>query len=297
MSLSLQLNEKKTVPAVYTGICLLCLSLFSGCAMVISSATSDMMENLSNTILNNDDLDLVEKGAPAYLLMIDSLTRQDPQNKETLTTAALLYAAYADVFVEAPERSRKMADKALKYAIQAICTDQNDACNIRDLPFEQFKTIITHIPKKDLPSLFALGNAWAGWIMANKYDFNAIADLARIELIMNQVTFLDETYKDGAAYLYLGTLSSLLPPALGGKPDLADRYFKKAIDISKGKNLMVKVMYAKLYARMTFNRPLHDQLLDEVLSENPNQEGYTLVNTYAQQQAAELKKSADDYFE
>lgn len=297
MSLDPQLNEKKTVSAITLGICILCLGLFSGCAMVISSATSDMMENLSSTILNNDDLELVEKGAPAYLLMIDSLTRQDPENKETLTTAALLYAAYADIFVEASKRSQKMADKALNYAIQAICTVQKDACNIRDLPFEQFETIITRIPEKELPTLFALGNAWAGWIMANKKDFNAIADLARIELIMKQVASLDKTYKDGAAYLYLGTLSSLLPPALGGKPDLADRYFKKAIDISNGKNLMVKVMYAKQYARMTFNRQLHDRLLEEVLSADPYQEGYTLVNTYAQHQALKLKKSAEDYFE
>lgn len=297
MTLNQPLPGKKNTSAICTGICLLCFCLFSGCAMVISSATSDMMENLSNTILNNDDLDLVEKGAPAYLLMIDSLTRQDPENKEILTTAALLYAAYADVFVEASEGSQKMADKALSYAIQAICTVQKDACSIRDLPFDQFETIITHTPEKELPTLFALGNAWAGWIMAHKNDFNAIADLARIELIMKQVVVLDETYKDGAAYLYLGTLSSLLPPALGGKPDQADQYFKKAIAISKGKNLMVKVMYAKLYARMTFNRPLHDRLLDEVLKADPYQEGYTLVNTYARQQALKLNKSAEDYFE
>ncbi len=41
--------------------------------MIMSNATSDIMSHLSKSILNNDDLSLVEQGAPAYLLMIDSL--------------------------------------------------------------------------------------------------------------------------------------------------------------------------------------------------------------------------------
>ena len=55
------------------------------------------------------------------------------------------------------------------------------------------------ITKDDLPYLFTLGNAWASWIMAHKDDFNALADIARIEAIMNRIIALDETYKDGAA--------------------------------------------------------------------------------------------------
>ena len=150
--------------------------------------------------------------------------------------------------------------------------------------------------KKHVPALFALGNAWAGWIMANKNDFNAIADMSHIEMIMQKVIELDETYKDGAAYLYMGTLATLLPPALGGKPEVGKQYFDKAVNLSKGKNLMVKVLYAKLYAKMIFDRKLHDQLLKEVVTADPYVPGYTLVNTWAQIQARELIDGADDYF-
>ena len=150
--------------------------------------------------------------------------------------------------------------------------------------------------KKDVPALFELGNAWAAWIMTNKNDFNAIADLAHIELIMTRITELDETYKDGTAYLYLGTFASLLPPALGGKPEQGKQYFEKALTLSQGKNLMVKVLFAKRYARMIFDRALHDQLLNEVMAADPYVPGYTLVNTWAQKQGKELLQSADDYF-
>ncbi|MCD4722247.1 MAG: TRAP transporter TatT component family protein [Desulfobacula sp.] len=262
----------------------------------MSSATSDMMEHLSSTILNNDDLTLVKTGAPAYLLMIDSLISKDPENDTLLSTASMLYTAYADLFVKDVDRSRKMAAKALNYANRAICLEKNNACMLKSKTFEEFEKIISNMKKKHVPALFALGNAWAGWIMANKNDFNAIADMSHIELIMQRVIELDETYRDGAAYLYLGTLATLLPPALGGKPELGKQYFEKAVKLSRGKNLMVKVLYAKLYAKMIFDRKLHDQLLKDVIAADPYVSGYTLINIQAQIQARELIDGADDYF-
>jgi hypothetical protein len=59
---------------------------------------------------------------------------------------------------------------------------------------------------------------------------------------------------------------------------------------------MVKVIFAKLYAKMIFDRKLHDQLLEEVIATDPKIKGYTLVNTWAKIQAQELIDSADDYF-
>jgi tetratricopeptide (TPR) repeat protein len=255
-----------------------------------------MMKHLSSTIVNSDDLTLVKTGAPAYLLMIDSLISKDPENKDLLSTASMLYTAYADLFVKNIDRSRKMADKALNYANRAICLERNNACRLKSKTFEEFGKIILTMKKKQVPTLFALGNAWASWIMANKNDFNAIADISHIELIMQRVIELDETYKDGAAYLYLGTLATLLPPALGGKPETGKHYFEKAVRLSKGKNLMVKVLYAKLYAKMIFDRKLHDQLLKDVIAADPYVSGYTLVNIRAQIQAGELIESADEYF-
>jgi len=239
---------------------------------------------------------MVKDGAPAYLLMIDSLIHKDPKNKNLLRTAAMLYTAYTDLFIKDITRSKKMAGKALNYAKRAVCLENNDACAIKSKTFKEFENIISNMKTENVPALFTLGNAWAGWIMVNKNDFNAIADMPRIELIMQKVIELDKTYEDGAAYLYLGTLASLLPPALGGRPEQAKLLFNKAIKISQGKNLMVKVIYAKMYARMIFDRTLHDKLLNEVLSADPYVPGYTLVNTWAQIQAQELMESADDYF-
>lgn len=274
--------------------CILPLGLLfsaQGCAL-----KSNMMTSLSRSILNNNDLAMVESGAPAYLIMVDSLIDQDPDSADMLSSGARLYTAYSEVFVTDKDRKKKLADKAMDYALKSICSARSDACELKDKPFAAFSAVVDDMDEDDLPYLFTLGNAWASWITAHKDDFNALADISRIEAIMHRVIELDDTYRDGGAYLYLGTLSTLLPPALGGKPEQGKRYFEKAISICQGKNLMAKVVYAKLYAKMMFDRPLFDGLLKEVLETDPNIDGYTLINTYAQEQAKQLLNEADDYF-
>ncbi len=299
MNLQLMLNhifKLSVFRTILLPIGLFSLIFTSGCSLMVSSATSNMMEHLSNTILNSDDLATVKDGAPAYLLMVDSMINKDPGNEEMLATAATLYTAYADVFVTDELRSKKMAQKALDYAIRAICISNKKGCNLKTMPYDQFESTILGMQKRQVPTLFSLGDAWASWIIANKNDFNAIADLSYIELIMHQVVKIDETYKNGAAFLYLGTMATFLPPALGGKPEEGKKYFETAIRLSNGNNFMAKVLYAKFYARMMFDRTLHDQLLMDVIESDPHIPGYTLVNTYAQQQAHELLKSANEYF-
>ena len=275
---------------------LLGVLLLSGCSLFISSAARDMTDNLTWAILNNNDLATVEAGGPAYLLMVDSLLQADPHNASLLRAAATIYTAYTDVFVKDAVRAAKLTDKALGYALRAVCADRPDACSLRQKNFQDFEKVIAQTKGKDVPALFALGSAWAAWIQVRRQDWSAVAEIARVEAVMGRVVELDEPFQDGAAHLYLGVLSSLIPPALGGKPEAGQAHFERALEISKHKNLMVMVMYARHYARLVFDRELHDRLLNEVLAADPEVPGYALANTLAQQQARELLKSAENYF-
>ena len=60
--------------------------------------------------------------------------------------------------------------------------------------------------------------------------------------------------------------------------------------------LMAKVLLARQYARLVFDRPLHDRLLQEVVEAEPKARGFTLSNTLAQGQARELLAGSDEYF-
>lgn len=275
---------------------LLNVSLLSGCSFFISSATVDMAENLSQAILNNNDLATVETGGPAYLLMVDGLLYRNPDNGSLLREAANIYTAYTTVFVEDKARAKKLTEKALGYALRAVCIHRSKACRLKEDNFQEFKNTLLTLKKKDVPDLFTLGSAWSVWIQMHREDWNAVAEISRVEAIMKRVIELDEFYQDGGAHLYLGVLATFLPPALGGKPDVGRHHFDRALQISRDKNLMAKVMYAQYYARLVFDRKLHDRLLNEVLEAKADVPGYTLGNTLAQQRARELIKSGEDYF-
>ena len=55
-------------------------------------------------------------------------------------------------------------------------------------------------------------------------------------------------------------------------------------------------MYADQYARLLFERKLHDELLLEVLDADAKAPGLTLMNTVAKERARRLLDTADDYF-
>ena len=104
------------------------------------------------------------------------------------------------------------------------------------------------------------------------------------------------THDSGQAWTYLGVMNSLRPEAIGGKPAEGRRDFEKAIELSGGKNLYAKTLFAEFYARLMFDQELHDKLLNEVLATDPHSPGFTLINTLAQERARKLLESGKDYF-
>jgi len=275
---------------------LLSLVLLPACSRVVSMAANDLADNLSHAIANNDDPATVKAGGPAYLLMLDGMIHSDPENEALLTKAAALYSTYGAAFVQDSERARKLSTRALDYAERAVCVRYRDDCGLRQADFKVFEARIQRIEGKDVPVFFTLGSAWAGWIQAHKDDLEAVAELSRVEVIMQRIVAIDETYRQGSAHLYLGTFAILVPPALGGQPEVARDHFDRAITLSKGENLMAKVVDARQYGRMVYDRELHDRLLKEVVAANPRVPEMVLQNTLAQDQARALLASADDYF-
>ena len=88
------------------------LVLQTGCAAFISSKVNNAADNLTTAIQNQDDPELVRDGAPAYLLLMDSLVEGSPDNGDILEAAATLYSAYAAVFVVDPTRAAILSRRA-----------------------------------------------------------------------------------------------------------------------------------------------------------------------------------------
>ena len=274
-------------------ITVLAFSLLLGACSV-----TQLPDNLSRAMLNQDDPEVVADGAPAYLLMLDALILTYPENERFLLAGAQLYGAYAGVFAQDEAQAKSMADKALEYARRALCEYDSDACDLVDGPADELKRGLTlHYDEDDVDIFYAYGAAWAGWIQANTSDWNAIAQVSKVKNLMEWVESYDEGYDNATVQVYLGVLTTQLPPSVGGKPEIGKAHFEKAIELSDGKHLMAKVLYAKQYARLMFEQELHDELLQQVIEANPYAEGLTLINRLAQRQANRLLAESADYFE
>jgi hypothetical protein len=117
-----------------------------------------------------------------------------------------------------------------------------------------------------------------------------------LQALLARCDAIDAHYDDGGAALYLGVVNSIRPASLGGKPDEGKAWFDKALELSGGRNQMVRVLYAQFYARLVFDQALHDKLLNEVLAADPVAPRLTLINTLAKKKAKILLESGKDYF-
>lgn len=284
---------KQAVTAVALALAVL---LLQGCAAVVGRATSNLAGNLSAGIENHDDPETVATALPAYLLMLDGLIEGSPDNPGLLIAGARLYGVYAGVFVEQPARARRLARRAYDYAGRAFCPGHPGICASRGQPFETFEAQVAQLPARDLEALYAYAAAWAGMIQADSGDWALIAEIPKVDALLRRVVELDPAHAGGQPWLYLGVLATLLPPAYGGRPEDGQAHFERALALSGGRNQMARVLYAQHYTRLVFDRGLHDRLVAEVLTADPRAPGLTLVNVLAQQRAAELRDSADDFF-
>jgi hypothetical protein len=288
-------NDVKQINTRITTISLVLL-LLGACSSVMQSATNDMAANLSSAIMNQDDPETVRDGAPAYLLLLDSFIAGSPDNPAMLAAAAELYAAYGVIFVAEPQRADRLTQRALTYGQQSLCASNKSACGIHQLSFQEFEAVLAKLDKKDAASLYTYGLASIAYIKVHNDDWGAMAKLPQVETALKRVQTLDPQYQAVQVEHFLAVLNTIRPPALGGDFEAGKAHFERAVSLSNGKDLSINVDYARYYARTLYDRELHDQLLNDVMSAEPNQDGYTLFNTLAQREAQELLNAADDYF-
>jgi len=282
------------------------INLFvSSCSLYIDSFTN----NLNTAITSSNDPQTIMQALPAYIVLLDALVESDPQDKATLLASVNLMNAYSsllgsqyDLVEDLPDyeinkinKQRKtLNQKALNRAEKAICIYKEKFCNLTQIKFNNLTLMLEDLDGEDIKILYKIATAWVSWIQVNTDDWNAMAQIAQIKLLMEKIVIYDETIDNGNAHVYLGVLNSIIPATLGGKPELGKQHFESAIKLSNGSNLMAKALYAEYYARLVFDEKLHQSLVSDILTDKKNK--YGLINTLAIEKAKSLQRTASDYF-
>ena len=270
--------------------------LVSGCSTLMSKATGGMAANLSAAILNQNDPETVRDGVPAYLLMLDSFVAGAPDDVAMLSAAAELYAAYGIVFVDNPERAKRLTRRSWDYGQRALCSANANTCGMASLHLQDMQPILDTLDQKDSAPLYTFGLSWLAYIQAHSDEADALARLPQVAVVMLRTGELDPDYRPGQVEMYLAVLNTIRPPALGGDFTAGRAHYERAIELTSGRDLNVQVKFARYYARSLYDRELHDQILQQVLMADPVEPSLTLTNTLAQREARILLNNADEYF-
>lgn len=267
----------------------------TGCArLAVNSLLGPTVENLER----QTDLDLVCDGTSSFLLMLDSLIASDPDNLRLKMTATRAFSAYAAALEVCgrPERAAAVSAKAKIYGLALLAAAvETDA--IATIDPSALRNLLAGLETKDTARLFWSGYGWGTWIRYQEGSPASLADLTRVEQIMRRVIELDETFYHGGAHLFLGAYYGAKPAMLGGRPEESREHFEKALAISNREYLPIQVAYARIYAKMTYNRDLYIKMLREVLDfQLEKRPDIALANQAAKRMAGRLLQQVDLYF-
>ncbi len=242
---------------------LLCFCLSSCSSLLTTTVIKPAIGNLQQ----QTNINLVCTGAPAYLLMIDSMLVSSPQNSGLLMVGTQSYSAYATALEECDDaddqRIPPIADQAKRYGL-LLLHDYLPSATGQD--YQALDHELADLCKSDVPDVFWGTFGWLTWVKNQKGSPEAIADIVVIEKIMTRLLELDESYQGGSIHLFFGAYYAAKPAMLGGRPDLSKMHFERALAISKRRFLLTQITYAETLAKATMDQQLYDELLNEVLA-------------------------------
>jgi tetratricopeptide (TPR) repeat protein len=285
---------------VFSGLVLLSLPLHSACVPtkgLTTVAVGSLLEDIATSSAKQSDVSIVRDGTPAYLMLIDGLIEEHPNNEKLLLAGTRAYSSYAALLSEEErEKARGLYLKGKLYGIRAL-SKRKEFKELLPKSLDQFESCLKRLGKKDVPALFWTASCWGSWISLSTDSVQALAEVPKVLCMMQRVLELDEGFYYGGPHLFMAVYQASRPRAYGGDPEEAHSHFEKAFELGRGKFLMAYVFYAKYYARQTFNRELFMSILKKVLEAPADSiPELTLLNTIAKQQAKRLLERVNDYF-
>lgn len=290
--------------------------LSASCSMtrIAANQTTEIMIRAIPSFDRESDIEFAEKSSMSNLKLIEGLLEVTPDNEDLLLLNSSSFTRYAFAFIEEQidladerydfEEKEKYVRRAVdfygrgkSYALSVMDQHQAGFSQLISGDLERFAEALRQIKKEHVSALFWSAFSWGSIINLQQNEPARLAELARVELMMDRILELDERFFFGGAHLFYGMFYGGRPEMLGGDSEKAKKHFARAVEITGGKFLMAKFMLAKCYAYQTQNRKLFETTLKEVIEASddlfPDQR---LANELAKRRARHLLGRIDDLF-
>ena len=185
------------LPAVF----FICLSL-TGCVKMALRFAPSFIPRLSQAFFEECDPALAKQSMPASLKLMEGLLKNDPDNRQILTSLCTAFTGYALLFVEEddPESASSLYLRAREYGLKALGPKaplSKDATLNRDIIHDRLRSI----GKGDLEALFWTTMAWNSWINLNLDKPAALGQLSAAQSCVKKVLEINPDYFFGAPYI------------------------------------------------------------------------------------------------
>lgn len=276
------------------------LVLFSGCIQTIAVSTvGGIVDEGFSAFTEESDLRFVEEALPGNIKLLEVLQKNDPTNERLLRLLSEGYSSYALGFLEdkEPVRAREFYLRGKEFGVRLLkVQDAAVAAALTGSP-DNLKTLLASRDKDLVPAVFWTAFGWGSFIYLSLQNTDAIADVPRVDVLMQFVADKDSAFYYAGADLFLGTLYGSRPKLFGGDPGISKQHFERALRITKGRFLLAYLYYAKSYAVQTQDQELFEKLLNTVDSTSIDVlPEFRLGNAIAKEKAKLWRARENDLF-
>lgn len=298
---------------IYLPVVVLLLQVSCSPKKIASDMTAKIMASGAPKMEQEYDVEIAQSASLTLLKMLETFQYDNPTNPIINTLLARSYANYTQGFLELEllkakdagdaaryqktyERAKTFYERGRDYGLEALKRKGSfKSALTKDV--QTFEKVVNGLGDSSVSELVWTVLAWGGWINLNKDSPQAIADFARVEMMMKRVLELDETYYFGTPHIFFGYSYGSRPKMFGGDLEKSREHFEIAVDITARKFLMALVYYAEVYAVQAQDQGLFETLLHEVLSTDAAAlPEARLANEIAKLRARELLVNEKKYF-
>jgi len=287
----------------------------TGCKRFIQKSamdtTASVLVRARKATQQESDIELARQAIPASLKTVEGFYVANPSNDDLVAMLAEGWCQYTTGFLQNEweiaqlegryedadrlrTRSTRLFLRCMNYGLKMLPSKWSEAI-FGDL--ESVQSLVKKAGKGDAPGMFWTALGLASAINMNRDDIVMVANLPKARAMLERVVELDEGYANGLAHMALGMMYSSQGAAVGGKPEQAKSHFDRAVELTDGKFLLTKVMFARTYAVINQDRELFRNTLIEVLRTSPAiWPEQRLANELAHHKAKRYLQQEKDWF-
>lgn len=249
--------------------CTLCIQLalttflFSGCSVkkLAMNQLGDALSGGGDVFSSDDDPELVGDALPFSLKLMESVLSETPEHEGLLTSLASGFTQYAygwvqldadeiedddyDRSVELRERAIKLYKRANRYGMRGL---EAKYPGFGDEFRSNENAALQRLKAEDVELLYWTALAWGGAISLSLDDMDLVGDLAYVEAMMLRALELDPDWEMGSIQSFFITYEMSRMNGEGDPVENATRFYRRALDLSKGKLASIYVSYAESVA-------------------------------------------------